>query len=138
MKGTFCEKDLFADNILCVQPVFAGDNSSFLNEPYTLTNLQVLEQRIENLKNDNYRHEDLPALPSDDYFYDVTLRLNEKDTLKVALMNIDGRYQGGYYLEFTVWKRNEKVKNSSILAGVKQDARNLLREPSFRKNVKVV
>ena len=111
MKGTFCEKDLFADNILCVQPVFAGDNSSFLNEPYTLTNLQVLEQRIENLKNDNYRHEDLPALPSDDYFYDVTLRLNEKDTLKVALMNIDGRYQGGgITLNLRFGKEMKKLK----------------------------
>lgn len=95
-------------------------NEQFWKSSYNLTNMDILRQRIENLLNENYRYEDLykNTVP---YFYDV--RVVEDNSL--------------YFVEFNVWKQNEKCKEE-ILSGIFNTVKfQLLKENEFRKNIKV-
>lgn len=98
---------------------FAAAGNDFWNETYRITNLDVLNQRIENLKNENSRYDEL----NENYFYDCSA-INDNNS---------------YILRFTVWKKNEKFKNSEIVEELKIIIHSsLLKELSFRKNIKVL
>lgn len=94
---------------------------NFWSKPYNITNLDILNQRIENLKNENFRYESLNA---EKYFYDCAII---KDS-------------GEYILRFTVWKKDKTCTESDIIYGINEiivkDV--LLKENSFRENIKVL
>lgn len=95
---------------------------NFWLKTYNITNLDVLNQRIENLKNEKFRYDDVYK-NQEKYFYDCNIV----------------QVQDNYELKFIVWKRDNKCEDSEIIYGLKDIIVKavLLKEESFRKNIKV-
>ena len=99
------------------------NDNNFWSESYNITNLDILNQRIENLKNENFRYEDLYK-DYQKYFYDCVVI---KDN-------------GEYILRFTVWKKDKTCTEKEIIYGINEIVVKhvLLTEENFRKNIKVL
>lgn len=93
--------------------------SDFWQETYQVKNIDVLQQRIHNLKDDNFKYDELYKL---NYFYDVDV-ITENNN---------------YTLRFNVWAKNKNASKNDIIKDLIFTADNiLLKEQSFKDHIRI-